>query len=195
MPAPVAPVVALQPEPGKPVLPPPGGRGPDALARELQIPLDLPTPERVFRVESEAALRERIRQEARQRNERAEFPREVTLVPPGQAYAGRLWPLQSTTVVPHAVCYNPLYFEDLNTERYGWSVCVFQPLISTGKFYADVVALPYKMGVTPPWSCEYNTGYYLPGDPVPYMIYVPPLDLAGAALQTAVVLGGIAIFP
>ncbi len=174
--------------------PPAGGglRSPDELGREFRIQLEPPGRERVFRVESEEALRERIRQEYRQRGDRAEFPKETPIT---AAFPGRSFPLQVAERVPNVVCYHPLYFEDKNVERYGWDAGIFQPLLSTGKFYADLVALPYKMGVQPPHSCECNTGYYLPGDCVPYLLYVPPPSLAGAALQTGAVVGGIAVFP
>jgi hypothetical protein len=172
------------------------GTGVDAALQAARYPiqLDIPVPERVFRIESEAALRERIRQEYRQRGDRAQFPQVDPLGPTG-VYAGRQWPTMATYRVPPWVCYNPLYFEDLNTERYGWDLCIFQPIVSTGKFYLDTLLWPYNIGVNPPWACEFNTGYYLPGDEVPYFIYVPPWSWKGAALETAVAVGGVAIFP
>ncbi len=176
---------------------PPESKSP--LERDYQVQLDPPGPERIFRLESEAAWRERIRQEFRQRGDRAEFPKETPLTKPGEEYDANTrplaWSIQSMVIVPNAVCYNPLYFEDKNTERYGWDACIFQPLVSFGKFYVDLVALPYKIGVQPPWACEFNTGYYLPGDYVPYYAYLPPLSWQGTVLQVGTIVGGIAIIP
>jgi hypothetical protein len=151
---------------------------------------------RLFRLESEAALFERVRQEARDRGEQAEFPRRIDLPEPDRPYQpGRPWRPSLVLVQPYVVCYHPLYFEEKNTERYGWDLSIFQPLVSTAAFYADLAILPYRMGVQPPWTCECNAGYFLPGDPVPYYFYVPPFSWKGAALQAAVVAGGIAALP
>ncbi len=164
-------------------------------AREYRIQLEPPGPERIFQAESEATLRERMRQEARQRDERIEFPKDVYLTTPGEIYAGRKWPLQVTTTVPNIVCYRPLYFEELNAERYGWDACLLQPFLSTGKFYLDTLMLPYNMGVLSPCECECNTGYYLPGTPVPYMIYVPPLSAKGILYESAAIGFAAAVWP
>jgi hypothetical protein len=175
----------------------PPGAVPDPFIKEKDYPIQLepPGPDRIFHVESEAALRERIRQEFRQRNERAEFPPEIELVRPGTAYEPRFFPPMASLYVPDAVCYKPLYFEDKNVERYGWDTGIFQPALSTAKFYVDLAMLPYNMGVMHPCACEFNTGYIKSGDPVPFFIYIPPLSLKGAALQAGVIAGGIAIWP
>ena len=95
----------------------------------------------------------------------------------GETYhPGRPWAARSTVLVPNVVCYNPLYFEEKNTERCGWDWSIFQPIVSTGAFYADVVIFPYNFGVQPCWACECNSGYPLPGDPAPYHFYLPPFS-------------------
>ncbi|MGE3804360.1 MAG: hypothetical protein AB7K24_06785 [Gemmataceae bacterium] len=134
----------------------------------------------------------RLRKENPKIADRIYFPKTAL---PEEPLVARSWLPQAALVEPNFVCYRPLYFEDKNTERYGWDFSIFQPIVSTGKFYLDLVTLPYQMGAHPPCFCECNTGYFLPGDPVPYMLYVPPPSLAGAAAQTAVVVGGVAIFP
>jgi hypothetical protein len=158
------------------------------------IQLERPTREHVFRLEPEKALRERIRQEYRHRNERAEFPPDIT-PSEGLSYAGRAWPAMKTVVVPQYTCYNPLYFEDKNIERYGWEAGVFQPMLSTLHFYKDFALWPYNKGVMHPHECECNTGYYLPGDCAPFLCYVPEFNTKGLAMELAVILGGIAILP
>jgi hypothetical protein len=178
----------------QPPAPPPAAAA-DPL-QEYRIELEPPGPQRVFRLEGEKALIERIRQDARDRNERAEFPTPVVLGGQGEEYhPGRPWQPTTTFLVPYLVCYNPLYFEEKNTERYGWDWSIFQPIVSTGAFYAHFVSLPYQFGVMPCWECECNTGYPLTGEPVPYYFYLPPWSWKGAALQAAVVGGGIAALP
>jgi hypothetical protein len=160
-----------------------------ALATEIQ--LEAPRPDQLFRPESEATFRERMRAEANQKHATAEFPKDAEVVPAGSS---RLLPPRTATYIPYIVCYRPLYFEDKNTERYGWHLPLLQPLVSTGKFYVDTLLLPYNMGVQPPWACECNAGYYLPGDPVPYMAYLPPWSWTGAAMELGAIGGGIALF-
>ena len=136
-------------------------------------------------------MRERLVREAQERKAKLEFPGDTSYTP---KELPRVRPPQETTVVPYVVCYQPLYFEDKNSERYGWHIPLVQPLISTGKFYLDTLLLPYNMGVRFPWQCECNSGYPLPGDPVPYMIYLPPWSWKGAALEAGAVTGGMAAF-
>jgi len=171
------------------------GDTPEYQQRAFPVQLDPPGPARIFRIESENAFRERIRQQFRERGERAKFPEDTELVAAGQGYAPRAFPPMATLYVPQIMCYNPVYFEDLNVERYGWDAGVFQPFLSFGKFYCDLAILPYNMGAQHPLSCEFNAGYFLPGDPVPYYKYVPECSVKGAVTQAAVVIGGIAIFP
>jgi len=171
--------------------PPPAEKTP-GLALPYAPQIQDPQWERVFQAESEEELLARLRKENPKLATRIYFPKTVM---PSEPFVHRDWPPQSAMVEPNFVCYRPLYFEDKNAERNGWDFRIFQPLVSTGKFYLDLLTLPYQMGTQPPCSCEFNTGYVLPGDPVPYMIYLPPPSLAGAALQAGTVLGGIAIFP
>ena len=134
--------------------------------------LPLPPGEQVFRAEPEAVLLERLRRESLERGQTAQFPGTPGCPRPRGCRRRRL-PPSAATVVPYVVCYRPLYFEDKNTERYGRTLGVVQPVVSTGKFYLDILLLPYHLAVLPPWQCECNTGYCLPGDPVPYLIYPP----------------------
>ena len=72
------------------------------------------------------------------------------------------------------ICWNRLYFEDKNTERYGWHVFGLQPLLSTARFYLDAVTLPARVVLRPPWTLECNAGYAKPGDAVPYRACLLP---------------------
>lgn len=156
-------------------------------------PLEVPGPERLFRLESEAQLRERIRQEQRDHGSRAIFPADVPIAAPGMSYQGRDWPRLVSTIPASVTRYHPLYFEDKNVERYGWDAGIFQPFLSAGKFYLDLALLPYHLGAQPPWSLEYNAGYALPGDPEPYRLYLPRCSVTGASLEALTVLGILAL--
>ncbi len=90
-------------------------------------------------------------------------------------YAGRAF-------VPSAVqwkapnhSHKPLYFEQPHLERYGHTLGpVLQPLVSTAHFFTTIGLLPYKMGIHPPYECQYPLGYYRPGDCVPQSIRPVP---------------------
>jgi len=79
----------------------------------------------------------------------------------------------------------PLYFEDWNLERYGYSpkgLRLLQPIVSAGRFYLTVFTLPYQIVVHPPREPVYSLGYYRPGSPAPYRWSRPEIrPLAGLA--------------
>jgi hypothetical protein len=178
--------------------PPAMGAGQDE-TEGFQIQLEPPGPDRLFRVESEANFYERIRQETRGRQsadrivERVEFPVEPVLAT--GSFPGRTFPPLQEVVEPNYLCYGRLYFEEKNSERYGWDLGIIQPLVSAGAFYCDLLWLPYHMGTEPCRKYECNAGYCLPGDPVPYLIYPPEFSVTGLAAETAVVAGLLYIFP
>ncbi|MGD9635585.1 MAG: hypothetical protein AB7G28_06005 [Pirellulales bacterium] len=85
--------------------------------------------------------------------------------------ATRGWSVNNFNWVASCLCSNPLYFEEVNLERYGYgcgcygsccSTCV-QSATSAAHFFGNVVALPYKMGVDCPCECDYTLGHYRPG--------------------------------
>ncbi len=160
-----------------------------------QIQLIPPGPDRLFRRESEKSFQERMRQEARGRRplDRIEFPPEPVLST--ERFVARNFPPGREIVEPNYVCYRRLYFEQINSERYGWDLGFFQPLLSAGKFYWDLVWLPYDIGTAPCRHFDCDSGYCLPGDPVPLMLYPPDISLTGAVLETSTVIGLFMIFP
>jgi hypothetical protein len=162
---------------------------------EYTIHLEPPGPQQLFRLEAESSLHERMRQEARQRPipEPTPFPQEP-IVGAGK-YQGRDFKPMQLTVEPNYVCYHRLYFERLNSERYGWDLGFIQPLVSTAQFYSDVALLPYHFWTDPCRNYDSNAGYCLPGDPVPYLLYPPQLSLTGAAAEGVAVAGLFLIFP
>jgi hypothetical protein len=64
-------------------------------------------------------------------------------------------------------CYRPLYFEEVNLERYGHRLPVIQPALSAATFYGSVVALPYRLVAQPPFRCTYHDHPFRPGGPAP----------------------------
>ena len=170
-------------------------RGSDDRTLELTIQPELLGVDRVFRLESEAALNERMRQEGKSKipAEKITFPDEPVVS--REAYPGRHWPPQVEEVEPNFVCHGRLLFEDKNTERFGWDFGILQPVVSTAEFYADIVTLPYHVATAPCRQRECSAGLCLPGDPVPYLIYPPEISVTGSLAEAASVLGILAVFP
>jgi len=175
-----------------------GTRAPEE-GQEYEVQLEPPGPLRLFRLESEKALQERMRQEVRERTppgsapERIVFPEEPVIT--RQLYAGRTFPPGNLQVEPIYLCYGRLYFEQINAERYGWDLGPIHPLISTAGFCWDLLTLPYHLGTEPCRRYECSAGYCLPGSPVPLLLYPPELSLTGLALEAGTVTALFAIFP
>jgi hypothetical protein len=114
----------------------------------------------------------------------------------GVVFQQRQWPLITYTWKASALCHKPLYFEEVQLERYGHSAGpIVEPLLSAAHFFITVPLLPYYMGVDPPLECQYTLGYYRPGDCAPYMFDPFPLSLRGAALEAGAVVGVTAVIP
>jgi hypothetical protein len=67
-----------------------------------------------------------------------------------------------------AFCHSPLYFEQVNYERYGqgkgrpWA-----PALSAAHFVSHVTTLPIAMFCTPPWTKACTLGHHRPGNCAP----------------------------
>jgi HEAT repeat protein len=85
--------------------------------------------------------------------------------------ARRGWQQSSFGWEAPAVFFKPLYFEDINLERYGIHHGCLQPAISFGHFFTRCVCLPYKLLVQPPCECIYTLGYERPNNCVPMYCY------------------------
>ncbi|MEX2187647.1 MAG: hypothetical protein WD875_12665 [Pirellulales bacterium] len=85
----------------------------------------------------------------------------------------RGWAIREFTWTAAGFCYRPLYFEEVNLERYGYSFGVAQPAVSSAQFFGRSLALPGLMAVRRPWECVYPLGYDRPGDCAPYRLYGP----------------------
>ena len=94
------------------------------------------------------------------------------------------------------LCYKPLYFEDVQLERYGhYCHPLLQPALSRVRFWLTIPCLPYLIGVDPPNQCVYDLGYYRPGNCAPSMIEPIPISLRGAVLEAGAVVGLCAALP
>lgn len=102
----------------------------------------------------------------------------------------RVWPEITYTWKASALCHKPLYYEDVQLERYGhtWPRCT-QPLVSGAHFFTSTAILPYKMGLETPNECVYALGHYRPGSCAPYYIEALPFTWRAAAFQAGVVTG------
>lgn len=95
-----------------------------------------------------------------------------------------------------SLCYKPLYFEDVQLERYGhyrnpW----LQPFLSRARFLVTIPCLPYLIGVDPPNQCIYDLGYYRPGNCAPSMMQPIPISLRGGLLEAGAIVGAAAVIP
>jgi len=108
----------------------------------------------------------------------------------------RAWAQTTYLWKASGLCHKPLYFEQVQLERYGhdWGP-VLQPFVSGAHFFATVPILPYKMGLQTPQECVYTLGYYRPGSCAPYMIQPLGFTWRAAAFQAGVATGTAAAIP
>jgi len=122
------------------------------------------------------------------------LPTECTLG--NELFQGRQFVASTMTWKASALCHKPLYFEDVQLERYGHTLGpVVQPFASGAHFFANVALLPYKMGINPPRECQYPLGYYRPGSCAPWMLQPFPLSARGAATAAGFYTGANFLIP
>lgn len=94
-------------------------------------------------------------------------------------------------------CHAPLYFEEVNAERYGYTCCGYwaQPFLSGGRFLVTIPALPYLMVARPPCECVYSLGHYRPGSCAPYRWHRPACCVGAGVIEAAVAVGLVALIP
>jgi hypothetical protein len=134
-----------------------------------------------------------------------DFPRSEA-----QGYLGRLRQMSYVMNRPGSaglLCYawdapltnnNPLYFEETNLERHGYSpryLRAFQPIVSGAEFFATIPTLPYQLTALPPSECIYTLGEYRPGSCVPYQINYPPWSTAGGIVEAGTAVGLAFLIP
>ena len=112
----------------------------------------------------------------------------VTLTPAHRAFGDMTYMWCASNLY-----HNPLYFEDVQLERYGhvkYNEAV-QPFVSLGKFGGQLIGLPYQMALDNPHDCRYALGYYRPGDCAPRKHYRIPLNARAAAASAPVYAGAV----
>ncbi len=111
-------------------------------------------------------------------------------------YLGRSWPELVFHWKASSLCHKPLYFEEVALERYGHSHGpLVQPFISGAHFFANIIALPYQMGLRHPNECVYPLGYYRPGSCAPKLMYPLPISLRGALYEGGAATGLVFLLP
>jgi hypothetical protein len=82
-------------------------------------------------------------------------------------------------------------------ERYGHSCgpLGLEYVDSAAHFFGNLVLLPYEVGVTTPCECEYDLGYYRPGNCAPYILDPFPLSCRGLLTGAIGYCGVAALFP
>ena len=107
-----------------------------------------------------------------------------------ERFVGRYHTPITMTWTASQVCHKPLYFEEIALERYGHTAGpLVQPWISGAHFFTNIAFLPYKMGINPMGECQYDLGYYRPGNCAPWMISPIPLSARGALFQAGAITG------
>ncbi len=108
----------------------------------------------------------------------------------------RNWLASTFTYQASGLCHKPLYFEEVQLERYGHTAGpIKQPLLSGAHFFGNIAVLPYKMAINPPLECQYALGYYRPGSCAPWHIPPIPFSVRGALAEAGVWIGGIYLIP
>jgi hypothetical protein len=119
----------------------------------------------------------------------------------------RAWPMMVYNWEPTCLCYQPLYFEEINAERYGY-ICndyccgyccmpgnCMQSAASAAHFFGTIPCLPYCLSAECPTECVYTLGHYRPGSCPPWRWHWPPCDPYAAATCAGVYTGFIFAIP
>lgn len=89
----------------------------------------------------------------------------------------------------------PLYFEEPNLERYGYSRGYWQPLVSGVQFFTTAPLLPGLMTIDPPNSVQYELSESDPGSVTPYAPRKPDWTYKAILVELTAVTGMAFIIP
>ncbi|MCY2991848.1 MAG: hypothetical protein NTY19_28825 [Planctomycetota bacterium] len=113
-----------------------------------------------------------------------------------EQFAGRSWEPVTMNWKASGLCHKPLYFEQVQLERYGHTVGpLLEAPLAGAHFFANIALLPYNMGIHPPQECQYALGYYRPGNCAPWLLPPFPLSLRGGLAEAGVIVGGAFLIP
>jgi hypothetical protein len=163
----------------------PGGEAPSELPEEIQAEF-----------KSITSLGTRIRAEGDKfpvDTAQARFQRE------GELYHAlgfrREWAVSSYAWTAPGLCHYPLYFEEINLERHGYSAGLLQPFAGAFNFYGRIAFLPYMMATNRPLDCQFTLGHYRPGSYAPFHLHHPPIRARGFVVEAATIAALFLIFP
>lgn len=114
-------------------------------------------------------------------------------VPPPVVTKGGYGPAQ-VALEPGYVVHRRLFFEEKNSERYGWDLGMAQPFVSVAYFYKDALLWPAKL-TSSRERFDTSAGKCPPGSPVPYYLYPPEITIRGGLWEAAAVVGVVMLLP
>jgi hypothetical protein len=91
--------------------------------------------------------------------------------------------------------YRPLYFEEINLERYGHSWGPAQPFLSAANFVGSVIMLPYNWCEHPDGRRTYHDHHFRPGGRGPRELQVRKFNPLGTAAESAAMVGFVLLIP
>jgi hypothetical protein len=94
-----------------------------------------------------------------------------------------------------AFAHRPLYFEQVNVERYGHNAGCLQPVFSAAHFFGTIPILPYKIGQDHPNECIYALGHSRPGDCAAWERHDLRWSPAGVVMQGTAATGLVFLIP
>jgi hypothetical protein len=123
--------------------------------------------------------------------------------PAGNVYAGTVdlrhrmgWMASVETGHTASVQFHPLYFEEINLERYGYHFGCLQPAVSAVRFYGSLPLLPYKLADRPPCSYESNLAHPAAATAAPPVRCRPKRpNMKAAVFQAGVMAGAFLLIP
>ncbi|MGL4423933.1 MAG: hypothetical protein ACRCZF_24985, partial [Gemmataceae bacterium] len=131
-------------------------------------------------------------------NKTESFPPIAKVTPPGTVYVPKTgeYPPSHIKLEPNYIVHRRLYFEEKNSERYGWDIGPAQPVFSAVYFYKDVLFWPHNLA-SGLWKERYDTdaGKCLAGSPVPYYMYPPGFTVSGTVTEAVILTGAAIILP
>lgn len=91
--------------------------------------------------------------------------------------------------------YQPLYFEEVNLERYGRTCGCLQPVASGVRFFTTIPMLPYAMTVSHPRTAYTRKWPYAAGWGAPRVREFEPIELKPSLVQAGAVTGLVFLLP
>lgn len=103
--------------------------------------------------------------------------------------------IEKRTNSDHVIPYQPLYFEEVNLERYGRTCGVLQPALSGVRFFATIPSLPYAMTIQQPNQTYTFRWPYDAGWGAPKVRELQPLQWKPGVVQAIAITGLLFVVP